>query len=914
MREYNLIVQNNSNPSETLSVPVIIYDYDSSKSNYETYIALTTKKYKLRINHSRFNSTVSANISGNVLKESILISDYNPDEWNNGGSSGGTNYGGSGSSSGNGGSSSSSGGGSSSSGGSGGSSSGGGGSSSSGGGTSTNHYIKIVGNAHSYISATTTSVNISVKANVKWKVSDKPDWVNFDKTTGGTANTETTTSVTINFSAYEGSNGRREAYIRFIENNNESGVGVTYNITQYDINEPSENASLSVYSGPDSGSTINNTGAEVIALLNSNTRWVINEFGDAISEPYSGSGNSNLDVVIYQNTLAYSVTSGISVKSLKNNKVFDSLSWTAPKGGELSNYEIQHFSSNFSLSFTGNPGYFSMCLQSHVPWEITSYPDWISLSPLSGSAGEYIIGGYFGGSDTSLSGTIEVSSTDPNYPVTTTKSISTNGQRSDIYIDVKSVYRDDINVSSSLTFNVYSNVNWVVVNYVRSSAGDEYGFFDNGSGRMSGSGNGSVTLNYSGGAGTYYVDLKNEDESVTYYELTVDVYDTVYGSSQYQQISPNSGEGMGPMPNVSRPSLYIKKNGGYYNYATVGIDGGNYDINGKKCEFMIISDSSWYIETPSWISVNKSSGNGDTVVEYTVDENDSGGVRSDVIFVVTSDDYASDTVHVKQTFNSYELVLEIDQDESDHGDTFAKIGEMSKDDLYGGGRIAVTVKLFKNVIQNGSKVSVPSSDWYNSSVPIYVCYWNPTDTGATIKHEKLTLTSQVSEINTMIETDSLWHAHYETSDYGVWAEYGGLESNHDHLYIDEYIFHRFGNIFDMDALVNNSNKPDECDLYINKNYASAGFNGISGVMSHEIYYMIDVSGHSDIMPGGSTDSYMYIDYRGTHSLKIETSSGEDVTNLFSTKTLGWYDNGVQYTNILVSDVSRVWGDLTLTQL
>lgn len=97
MLEYNLIIRNVNDSTDSLSLPVIVYDYDSTKKNYETYPQKINKKYRLSINHTRYSLNTNMSITGSAYNEGILYSnDYDPGEWNNGGNnSGGNNYGGS---------------------------------------------------------------------------------------------------------------------------------------------------------------------------------------------------------------------------------------------------------------------------------------------------------------------------------------------------------------------------------------------------------------------------------------------------------------------------------------------------------------------------------------------------------------------------------------------------------------------------------------------------------------------------------------------------------------------------------------------------------------------------------------------------------------------------------------------------
>ena len=207
-----------------------------------------------------------------------------------------------------------------------------------------------------------------IEANTDWVIESLPDWISADITAGtGVYSAVTYTSVTFTATPNPGAECRKGK----IELN-----GASINVCQY--------GELDWQVTPD-GINFDASGESESITITSNAGWRITSYPDwvDISQTSGESGASTVSVTVAANTSVTTPRTGsISILSGNERQVIDIYQEHMEPVVEISpvSYVFEH---------TG--GTIQLAIDSNVHWYITSYPNWATISALSGGSGHNVV-------------------------------------------------------------------------------------------------------------------------------------------------------------------------------------------------------------------------------------------------------------------------------------------------------------------------------------------------------------------------------------------------------------------------------------------------------------------------------------------------------------------------------------------
>lgn len=232
-------------------------------------------------------------------------------------------------------------------------------------------------------------INLSVQSEVEWKVSDCPDWVVIDKSTGNG-------STTINIKA-DGVNPSREVRSGILRLNTEAGAYRDINITQKAYVLESDLKSVSIG---------NEDLAEKIINLKTSGPWKITDVPSWLDvSPLAGQGSAEISIKAKsQNFNLDNNSSELRIYS-KLNELYEGVPIVQqrflfdleadPELSDLPTLKKKSYSVNFVSS---------------GKWEISGKPDWLDISQTKGEKGEtsFTIGPNSGNPDTKSDRKVEL--------------------------------------------------------------------------------------------------------------------------------------------------------------------------------------------------------------------------------------------------------------------------------------------------------------------------------------------------------------------------------------------------------------------------------------------------------------------------------------------------------------------------
>ncbi|MFR9519956.1 MAG: BACON domain-containing carbohydrate-binding protein [Rikenellaceae bacterium] len=409
------------------------------------------------------------------------------------------------------------------------------------------------------VTASSGSFTIEVTSNTDWTVSESLDWVTVSPTSGS-GNDSVVITYTENVAT-----SSRNGLITF--------TAGTANTTLALSQEAAAVAPTFSFSS-ESNEVTDGAGSFTLNVI-SNTDWEITTYNTWLTvSPSSGSGNATVTVSYTANTTSAS----------RSGSIFG---YTDDQDAQASHAVSQAAAPYLTLdstseSVTASSGSLTIDVTSNTDWSVSESLDWVTVSPTSGSGNDSVTVSYQANSNVSgRSGVITFSRGDTDVLFTLTQAAAEATLA--IYPATKVISSDSgsfiVDVTSNTDWTVNENLNWATVS------------------PTSGSGNGSVTINYT------------ENSSETTQRVGTITF-AAGGKTASLAVTQTVAE-----PEVVQPTL------------SISASSSQIQVGGDSITAQITSNTSWYfagfmttgssVGSPSF-TVTPSSGEGDTTIEISL--------------------------------------------------------------------------------------------------------------------------------------------------------------------------------------------------------------------------------------------------------------------------------------------------------
>ena len=495
-----------------------------------------------------------------------------------------------------------------------------------------------------YVSGTTT---FSISSNTSWSLSDDATWLTVSPTSGSGNRTITATYQE------NTTTSQRVGTITVI------GGGITRTVT---VTQAAAPFTLTV--SPSNQSVTNASGSTAFTIT-SNTSWSVSDNATWLTvSPASGTENGAIIANYSENTTTSQRVGTITVTG----------------GGITRTVTVTQAAAPFTLtvspsnqSVTNASGSTTFTITSNTSWNVSDDATWLTVSPASGSGDTNLTATYQENTTTSQRvGTITVTGGGITRTVTVTQSAAP------FTLTISPSNRSVTNASGSTTFTITSNTSWSVSDNATWLTVSP----------VSGSGNGTLTATYQentttsqrvgtitvigGGitgtvtvtqsAAPFILTVSPSNQSVTNasgsttFTITSNTSWSVSDNATWLTVSPASGTENGAIiANYSENTITSQRvgtitviGGGITRTVTVTQSAAPFILTvspsnqlvtnaSGSTAFTITSNTSWSVsDNATWLTVNPTSGSGDSDLTATYQENITTSQRVGTITITGS--------------------------------------------------------------------------------------------------------------------------------------------------------------------------------------------------------------------------------------------------------------------------------------
>ncbi len=516
------------------------------------------------------------------------------------------------------------------------------------------HYLRCSENDFFFYASKEASEQFNVESmNTSWRFSEVPDWISISPNSG---NESSSVCLTVSENIYE--SGRSSIFY------------LQSSLPEWDFSR----ALSCNQSGASAKLTIDNTsltfggGTETQTVkVEANCTWSATSSDSWISLKVD-KDNGELKVSVSPNSGKYYRYSTITIEYGKNGKSYKNIN--------ISQSPADIKSSVTSLEYENVASAYNITVESEADWSAATSASWINISPKSGTSGKTDV-------------TIEVS---PNTRVEsrTGQVLFYTGSESKLQIDIvqRGLYIETaeeiyfgaseesltLNINSNTDWQVFSSPNWITLSKT-SGSGDDTILITASDNPNSTNRSGEIVLGYQGLDINFTVHVEQRGKSLATLSNLLEFSDKA-GSNTFRVISntnwtsicsdtwfnatPNEGVGDAEVNvSVSENLSSTERTGNIeYKYADASrsvivsqlakyltIDDKTFDFasTGGSHIIDIATNDKWTAEVEhnvSWLRLSSSSGDGDTQLVITAEDNPTINVRSTAVIIKS--DYSQD--------------------------------------------------------------------------------------------------------------------------------------------------------------------------------------------------------------------------------------------------------------------------------